>query len=320
MTRRRKVILWIVGGVVAVVGGLALAIVLSSPKPVELTLPVETKEIPAGWLEAEVAEAPESAGDRAAESAEIAATDLPAEPVPPETNVPPEPVVSTGRLTMVGDGKPFGEEAYELTVSGDRTILHSSGRFWFKVVLATVQLAFEQTYEADGNLRPVLYSAEFDAPLGFDRTIRATVEEDLVSVEGSDGEKEIPIDPERTFTLGTFSTYILLPRLYRLASEEGSATFDVLAFGGPPDRNADEIDALPTMTLEQSGTATLVADNVRFRAERYVVTSNLGQSELYARGDEFLAFRSTGEDSSLWVYRSDFFPDGVEVAAASPAP
>jgi hypothetical protein len=219
----------------------------------------------------------------------------------------------TGRLTMVSNGRPFGEEAYELTLSGDRTTLRSTGRFWFKVVLATVQVTFEQTFEADGDLRPFSYTAEFNAPLGFDRTVRATIDEDRVSVEGSDGSEEIIIDQERTFTLGTFGTYILLPRLFRLASEDGAATLDVLVFGGPPSRDAEETSGLPTMTIERAGMVTLVAGEVLLDVDCYLVSSDLGDSELYAYGDEFLAFRSSGEEDSLWVYRSDFFPDGVEV-------
>ena len=312
MTRRRKVVLWILGGLVAGIGGLALAVVLSSPKPAALPLDVETKDIPSSWFEV-----PGDA-DATVESADVVpsgiGTTAPLDPnEDAEAQAETEPTVMTGRLTIVGDGKPFGEEAYELTLSEDRTTLRSTGRFWFKVVLATIQVTFEQTFEADGELRPASYAAEFNAPLGFDRSIRATIDEDRVSVEGSDGSEEIVIDPERTFTLGTFGTYTLLPRLFRLASEDGAATLDVLVFGGPPNRDAEESSGLPIMIIERAGMATLVAGEVLLEVDCYLVSSDLGESELYAYGDEFLAFRSSGEEDSLWVYRSDFFPDGVEV-------
>ena len=316
MTRRRKVILWIVGGVVVAIGGLALAVVLFSPKPMALPLDVEPRDIPSSWLEAP--EDPDAVTGVEPESADATPSELGAAEIvesneEPVVEVAPQPTVMTGRLTMVGNGRPFGEEAYEVTLTGDRTTLRSTGRFWFKVVLATIQVTFEQTYEADGEFRPASYAADFNAPLGFDRSIRATIDEDRVFVEGADDSEEIVIDPKRTFTLGTFGTYTLLPRLFRLASEDGTATFDVLVFGGPPNRDAEESSGLPTMTIERAGTATLAAGEVLLDVDCYLVSSDLGDSELYAYGDEFLAFRSSGEEDSLWVYRSDFFPDGVEV-------
>jgi hypothetical protein len=309
VTRRRKIIFWALGATVAAVGGLAIAVVLSTPKPVDLSLDAEVKEIPSGWLEDGTTAAPAESGEPESSGAEAS--------VSLEPDAESAPRVFTGRLAIVGDGKPFGEEAYELTISGDRTVLRSTGRFWFKVVLATIQVTFEQTFEADGSLRPTLYAADFAAPLGFDRSVLATVDDDRVMVEGSDGAQEIRIDPGETFTLGTFSTYALLPRLFALRSDEGSASFEVLVFGGPPNRGDEDVSDLPTMTVERMGTAALVADGVLLDVDCYLVTSDLGESELYAYGEEFLAFRSTGEDGSLWVYRSDFFPEGVDVVGVT---
>ena len=39
----------------------------------------------------------------------------------------------------------------------------------------------------------------------------------------------------------------------------------------------------------------------------------MGDSDLYARGLEFLALRAGDEKNTLWVYRADYFPDGVEI-------
>jgi len=306
MTRRWKVLLWILGVAVAAIGGLAIAFFLSSPGAIDLPLDVETKEIPRSWIDPD---------EVAADVDEVGPEDAESSPGPPADG-PATPYVSTGKLTMIGDGKPFGEEAYELTISEDRATLYSTGRFWFKVVLATIQVTFEQTFEGDGDLRPVMYVAEFHAPLGFDRSVRATVEDGRVTVEGSDDVEELLIEPENTFTLGTFSTYVLLPRLFALRRDNGSASFEVLVFGGPPSQGSDAEsteDGLPVMTVERTGTASLRAGDVLFDADCYLVSSDLGNSELFARGDEFLAFRAGDGDDSLWVYRSDFFPDGLEV-------
>lgn len=308
MTRKRKILLWVLGIVSVAIGGLVVAFVLSSPTVADLPLDVETKAIPSSWIEP-VEATPSIPEDETEEAEGEILADTRAESTP-------GPYVSTGKLTMVGDGKPFGEEAYELTITEDRATLHSTGRFWFKVVLATIQVTFEQTLEGDGALRPVMYVAQFHAPLGFDRSVRATVENDRVIVEGSNEAEEISIDPERTFTLGTFSTYVLLPRLFALRRDNGSASFEVLVFGGPPSQgsNAESTeDGLPVMTVERTGTASLRAGDVLFDADCYLVSSDLGDSELFARGDEFLAFRAGDGDDSLWVYRSDFFPDGLEI-------
>ena len=302
MSRRRKVVISIIGGLVVAVGGLIAAFFLSSPTPVDLSLEGPTQEIPPDWLD-------EETRDEDAEPSETA-----------EVDPLPGPTVTTGRLAMLGDGKPFGEESYELILSEDRATLRSSGRFWFKVVVATVQVTFEQVLEGGADLRPLSYTAEFHAPLGFDRSVRATIEGNRATIERSGGTEEIPIDPERTVALGMFSTYALLPKLVSLRSAGDSASFDVLAFGGPPNQGSDggsSGDELPVMTVERAGSAFLRADDLRLEADRYVVTSDLGENELYARDDEFLALRAGDEESTLWVYRSDFFPDGLEVEGST---
>jgi hypothetical protein len=312
MSRRRKVVVSIIGGLVVAIGGLIAAFVLSSPSSPDLPIDVAPKEIPSSWVEpgASATVEPDNAG---AEPLEVPYAST-------EAETPTIPHVSTGRLALIGDGKPFGEEAYELTITEDRTTLYSSGRFWFKVAVATVHVTFEQTFEGDGDLRPVTYEAEFHAPLGFDRSVRATVEDDRATVERSDAQERIAIEPEKTFTLGTFSTYVLLPRLFALRSEDGSASFEVLVFGGPPNQGSDDsaADDLPVMTIERAGIASLRAGEILLEADRYLVSSDLGESEMYARDDEFLALRAGDEEGTLWVYRSDFFPDGIEIVNASP--
>ncbi len=295
MSRRRKIVVSIIGGLVVAIGGLIAAFVLSSPPAADLPIDVAEKEIPRSWVQ------PEMSAN--------------AEPDGAEAKSLVVPYISTGRLALVGDGKPFGEEAYELTITENRATLYSSGRFWFKVVVATVHVTFEQTFEGEGDLRPVMYVAEFHAPLGFDRSVRATVEDDRVTVERSDAEELITIEPEKTFTLGTFSTYVLLPRLFALRRDNGSASFEVLVFGGPPNQRSDDSaeDDLPVMTVERTGIASLRAGEILLDVDCYTVSSDLGESELFARGDEFLAFQAGDGDESLLVYRSDFFPDGIEI-------
>ncbi len=301
--RRWRVALWIAGALALAVGGLALALVLSTPSPpAALASAVPPKEIPAGWVASE-----EPAADPLAARAE--------EPAPGLAM----PYATAGTLALLADGKPFGEETYELRIAEEGATLTSRGRFWFKVLLATVRVAFEQTLEADSNLRPTLYAAQFHAPLGMDRSIRAAVAGDRFLVERSGKEEEIEVDRDRVLTLGTFSTYALLPHLFALRQSAGSASFQVLMLGGPPSQEAGAAaGALPVMTVQYAGPARLVAGESVLDVDRYLISSAAGDSDLYARGVEFLAFRADAEDGSLWVYRADFFPNGVEIVDGGP--
>lgn len=340
ISRRWKVALWIVGALALVVGALAIALALSTPPlPADLAA-AAPRDLPAEWV------APGgSLGVAAPESEPSAGVGL--------------PYVTSGTLALSANGKLFGEETYELRVAQEGTALRSSGRFWFKVVLATLQVTFEQTLEADSALRPILYAAQFDAPLGMGRAVRAAIDGELALVERAGKKEEVAIDPERAVTLGTFSTYALLPHLFALRQSGGEASFDVLVLGGPPSQGSQSqgsqsqgsqsqgsqsqgsqsrgsqsqgspsrdtgdaagvAAALPAMIVRDVGPAKLQAAGVVLDVERYAILSPAGASDLYARGAEFLALRAGDGKNVLWVYRADYFPDGVEIASESPAP
>ncbi|MDD5265019.1 MAG: hypothetical protein PHU43_09320 [Candidatus Bipolaricaulis sp.] len=297
--RRWSVALWIAGALALSVGGLGLALVLSAPSPpAALASAVPPKEIPASWVSSE-----EPAADPRAARAD--------EPAPGLAM----PYTTAGTLALFANGKPFGEETYELRIADEGTTLTSSGRFWLKVVLVTARVAFEQTLKADSNLRPTSHVAQFHAPLGMDRSIRAAVAGDRFLVERSGKEEEIEVDRDRAFTLGTFSTYALLPHLFALRQKAGSASFQILMLGGPP---SQEAGASPVMAVQYAGPARLVAGESVLGVDRDRISSAAGDSDLYARGAEFLAFRADTEDNALWVCRADLFPNGVEVVDDGP--
>jgi len=88
-------------------------------------------------------------------------------------------------------------------------------------------------------------------------------------------------------TLGTFSTYALLPHLFALRQNAGEASFEVLMLGGPPSQDAGDTGTLPTMTVRYDGPAQLRAAGVALKVEHYRVLSSMGESDLYAHGAEF---------------------------------
>jgi len=295
-----RVLLWSIAGLAVVVTGLLIALWVTTPAVPELTRAEEPRELPEEWLDPQ----PDP----------ILAEDeqRPAVEVPEDAFVP---FTSRGTLALLGDDGPFGEEVYEISITPESAKLVSSGRFWFKILVARVVVGFEQSLTADSHLRPARYEMTFDGPLGFDQEMSATFAEDRALITRGDEEGEITLSPDRAFVVGTFSTYALVPRLFAEREQEGEATLDLLLFGGPPSQGGSDDEAtvgLPMVRVTRAGTATIRAGETEVVAERYLVLSGLGANELLARGDEFLAFRAVDETGSLLVYRSDYFPDGIE--------
>ena len=52
-------------------------------------------------------------------------------------------------------------------------------------------------------------------------------------------------------------------------------------------------------------------------ADRYRLETTYGDSYLFAKDRELLAFLAGEGDESLLAYRADYFPDGLELAEAS---
>ncbi|MBU0595850.1 hypothetical protein KJ567_04110, partial [Candidatus Bipolaricaulota bacterium] len=299
--RKRKwirVLLWSVVGLAVVLGGLLIALWVTSPSSPEFAMQEETREIPADW----VAPQTEVVGR------EDVLDDVADEPGADTELIPAgfRPFATRGVLALIGDDEPFGEEMYELSITEEGAILTSSGRFWFKVVLARITVSFEQSLIADSALRPEGYEMAFDGPLGFDRTMSATFDQDRASITRDGESSETPISADRALVTGTFSTYVLVPRLFALRQEDGEATFDLLMFGGPPSQgtDGDSTGGVPTVRISRAGTARIRAGETEITVERYLIVSGLGANELFARGDEFLAFLAVGEEGSMLVYRS----------------
>ncbi|MGB2983850.1 MAG: hypothetical protein WBC63_08345 [Candidatus Bipolaricaulia bacterium] len=305
MRKRWKVVLLIVMGVLAlVVGGLLLALRLSSPPLSVSPISAERKDLPEAWLVPDDPSAFDASEDRTSE---------------PPSSVVDDPTddsasfSTSGTLAFVGDGRSFGEESYELVIADDAMTLTSFGHFRFKVLVATINIAFEQRLVGDGDLRPSLYEASFDAPLGFDRTVHSEIADGRAVILSGGEHSEIELDVDRAFVIGTFGAYALLPVLFPLREEGGIASFDLLVLGGPPNQEDQGPDAVPRMTVERIPDVEIRVADAVLSVDAYVVTSGFGQSTLLAKEKEFLGFVSGDEEESLRVYRVDYFPDGFEI-------
>ena len=308
LKRRTK---WIIGLAVGIpivlIGGVVLVLLLTSPNPDTELASIEIKELPDTWLQ-----------------------DVPEDPVDPEpgTEVPtPEEEVEpsidhlglpiSGTLVMQGDERPFGEETFQLAVEEDRVVLRTNGKFWFKALVATITIPFDQVLLLDSELRPLMLSSTFDAPLGFGRSIHAEFENDRAVVRSGDDVSEYAVGLDQAFVQGTFSTYAIVPLLYELRQSEGAVSFDVLVFGGPPNRDEEAVDdGLPEMRVEKIEDGAIRFDGQVLTVSRYEISGDMGTMTLYARGVELLGLFAGDAEESMFVYRADYFEDGFEIVEA----
>ena len=310
MSKRRR---WILGfsigvpvGLAIVLGSAVIVLRLTAPEAAPLD-PVQPKEIPIEW---ESPTDPVSSGHRvptngspdgSLQTSSIAA--------------PPTLAFATdGSLTMLTGDRPFGEETYRITLEDDGLTLTARGRFYFKVLVATVNVAYEQTLRADSSLSPAAYSASFQAPFGRSESIDVRIEEGHATITRGEEIERISLPAERVFVLGTFSSYALVPLAYSLWQTQSRVSADVLVFGGPPSQDdASSNDEFPRITIEQLSDEIVEIDGQSLQVDRYLVSSSLGDGVVLAKGFDFLGFISGSGHETLQVYRSDYFPNGLFV-------
>lgn len=305
MKRRTK---WIVGLAVGIpivlIGIVVLVLLLTSPNPDAELASIEIKELPDAWLQ-EASEVPVDLEP---------GTEDPAPEEEARSSLDDLGLPISGTLVMQGDERPFGEETFQIAIEEDRVVLRTNGKFWFKALIATITIPFDQILVLDSELRPLTLSSTFDAPLGFGRSIHAEFEDERAVVRSGDDVSEYAVALDHAFVMGTFSTYAIVPLLYKLRQSEGVVSFDVLVFGGPPNRDEEtEDDGLPEMRVEKIEDGTIRFDDQELTVSRYVISGDMGNMTLYARGVELLGLYAGGDEESMFVYRADYFENGFEV-------
>ncbi|MBN1857898.1 hypothetical protein JW848_01695 [Candidatus Bipolaricaulota bacterium] len=322
MRKKRKRIL-IIGG--SILGGLLVAIAAlvgvflltmpDSPSLVDLTAD-DQRPIPDSWFDP--VDAAPIPGSRS--PIELLGLPFPLSVLPMTSLVLESPSTQpdrsswtelSGLLRMASDGKPFGQEQFEIRNEGDSVRLSTTGEFFFKVVLVTLRISFQQELVVGRDGIPRSYRLATQAPLGQDRLVEATFFEDTVElvIDGEQTLRSLPLD--QAIIIGTFSSYALLPALLA-ARSESEAGFDVLLFGGPPGADqGGEDTVLPQMSVEHAGVARIASGDVALDVDLYHIHGPLSKGSLYARGDEMLGLTFSSEDGEIDVWRNDYFAEPI---------
>ncbi|MDD5452730.1 MAG: hypothetical protein PHZ21_00375 [Candidatus Bipolaricaulis sp.] len=299
-------LLGVAGGVVAV----------WRPAP-EGPEPVAVKAIPHEWTSP-----PPGAAAMPPEREEREDLQIPRSPVPemgeeaPAGHVEPAPVLlvpysSRGQLAYSVRGGILGHESYTLTVGSEGIRLTSAGQFTVRLLFVPMRATFTQEAVLDAQGRPVSYVLEVRAPLGMSRTIVTEVEGERVTVISGDERGEASLAPGPALVLGMPSSLAVLPALV-VGPLPAAIECQVLVVGTTPSSRTEE-GAVPTMIrVEPGGERVILAGGSRIAVDTYRLPS-AGDAVLLARGREFLGAQIGEGTDSLFVYRSDYFPDGFEL-------
>jgi hypothetical protein len=304
---------------------LLLVLRLSSSNPEADLTAIEIKEFPGVWeqeAETDIPDVKEPPGENQIDAPLTSENPTPLEE-PEEAIILPPTIEAfdlpiSGTLVLINGDKPFGEETFELSQEGDEVMLRSNGKFWFKALVATITLKYDQVLQLDSYLRPLSLASTFDAPLGFGRETQADFTDGRAIVRSGDNVDEYAVDLERAFVLGTFSTYAVIPLLYELREFEGEAELETLVFGGPPNSDeAAETDGLPETRISRIEDGVIQFDGREMVVSQYEISGSMGTMRLFARGIELLGLFAGDSEDSMFVYRADYFEDGFSVVEAS---
>jgi len=227
---------------------------------------------------------------------------------------------SSGLLRMASDGKPFGQERYVIRIEGDAVHLTTTGEFFFKVVLVTVRISFEQELVIGRDGRPRSYRLATYAPLGQDIVVEAVFADGVVELLANEEVTSQPVSLDTTIIIGTFSSYALLPAILAAKGLPGGS-FDVLLFGGPPGTaQGSEEGILPQMSVSDRATAAITSGDLALDVEVYEIDGPFSSGALYAREGEILGMTFVSDDGTIDVWRNDYFAEPIVSASASPQP
>ncbi|RKZ27133.1 hypothetical protein DRQ26_03495, partial [bacterium] len=232
-----------------------------------------------------------------------------------EAGTPTSPGTISGTLEINADWSKKGEAAYEISMPiGGGIRMSSRGTFSFKVLFATLVASFSEEIALDPDCRPETFALQIDAPLGIgSRRVEGEIREEVVHLDYGDQESVIRLGEGFPLVLGTFSTYALIPLLFDTLAAVDAVDFEVIVLFARRDGEAAGKDGDATLRVERSGKARIDLGPGELLVDRYLLTSRLGESELLAKGDEFLALLVAGGGGTLIAYRSDYFPGGIEL-------
>jgi len=126
-------------------------------------------------------------------------------------------------------------------------------------------------------------------------------------VTSGDREDQVRIGREAPLVLGMFSTYALIPLLAGSLGDREAEEFRVIPLFG----RASGSDV--TLRVSRAGDTLVRSEGIKIIVDRYALQSTLGDSVLLAKGRELVALVASGSGGTLLVYRSDYFPAGIQI-------
>ncbi len=207
---------------------------------------------------------------------------------------------------LTGRGR---EETYEIQRSADGSVhLSSHGTFSFKILFTRVRAVFSQELFLDRNLVPERYTLQVKGPFNIgNRKIEGERTGDVMRITSGNGEDQVRIGTDAPLILGMFSTYAVIPLLAGPLRNGDSKEFQVVPLFGRA------VGSDITLRVRRAGDASVRSEATEIILDRYALTSSVGNSTPLAKGKELIALVASGSDGTLVVYRSDYFPAGLEI-------
>lgn len=231
--------------------------------------------------------------------------------------------VERGQLIARFKGRVISDEQFQLTQTIDGLELISQGKFYLRLLIVNATINYSQQIQWGGDFRPQRYSLVARGPLGLgDRSIQIEIGLQQATIINGNSKKRRPLPSGPFFLAGSFSSYLVLPKILSAHAQAVRLELPVLPSGwredtAPGQGATERADIASSLTLERTGAATLIGNGPeakQLQVERYSLKMGGLVSDFFIKGDQFIGSlsRPAGPDQ-LSVYRADLFPQGFHL-------
>ncbi|HED03167.1 MAG TPA: hypothetical protein ENI60_00110, partial [Candidatus Fraserbacteria bacterium] len=161
-------------------------------------------------------------------SPEQAASSPKGKPNPP----PVRAKVERGRLIARFKGRVISDEQFQLTQTIDGLELISQGKFYLRLLIVNATINYSQQIQWGGDFRPQRYSLVARGPLGLgDRSIQIEIGLQQATIINGNSKTRRPLPSGPFFLAGSFSSYLVLPKILSAHAQAVRLELPVLPSG-----------------------------------------------------------------------------------------